>query len=109
MSARPRATRLLFAAILAVVAAATALTALEGQPQQGQGQATQAFTSPPGAVRFEYIGPQSAGRIAAAAGVVGKPGVYFAGAASGGVWKSSDGGQTWKPTFDNQKIGRAHV
>ena len=58
MSARPRATRLLFAAILAVVAAATALTALEGQPQQGQGQATQAFTSPPGPARFEYIGPQ---------------------------------------------------
>jgi photosystem II stability/assembly factor-like uncharacterized protein len=34
--------------------------------------------------------------------VAGKPGVYFAGAASGGVWKSADGGNTWKPTFDNE-------
>ncbi|MEZ4416655.1 MAG: hypothetical protein R3E10_12985 [Gemmatimonadota bacterium] len=51
---------------------------------------------------FEYVGPVSSGRIAAAAAVAGRPGVYYAGAASGGVWKSSDGGATWKPTFDQQ-------
>ena len=59
-------------------------------------------TAPVGQPRFEYLGPTSAGRIAAAAAVVGKPGVYYAGAASGGVWKSTDGGGTWKPTFDDQ-------
>jgi photosystem II stability/assembly factor-like uncharacterized protein len=57
---------------------------------------------PVGAPRFEYVGPSSAGRISAAAAVAGKPGVYYAGAASGGVWKSTDGGATWKPTFDSQ-------
>ena len=46
--------------------------------------------------------PSNAGRFAAAAAVAGKPGVYYAGAASGGVWKSTDGGATWKPTFDDQ-------
>ena len=56
---------------------------------------------PVGAPRFEFIGPTNgAGRIAAAAGVAGTPGTYFAGAASGGVWKTTDGGATWKPTFD---------
>ncbi|MEE4278106.1 MAG: hypothetical protein V2I82_06540 [Halieaceae bacterium] len=52
---------------------------------------------------FEFLGPLSAGRISAAAAVAGQPGVYFAGAASGGVWKSADGGETWTPTFDDQE------
>jgi photosystem II stability/assembly factor-like uncharacterized protein len=70
---------------------------------QGRGRGGGAAPPPPpGPPRFEYVGPTNAGRIAAAAGVVGKPGVYFAGAASGGVWKTTDGGATWKPTFDDQ-------
>jgi hypothetical protein len=60
------------------------------------------MTQSVGLPRFEYVGPTSAGRISAAAAVSGKPGVYYAGAASGGVWKSADGGSTWKPTFDNE-------
>ena len=71
-----------------------------GQGAQPQGPTpTRAVPAP----HFEYAGPTSAGRIAAAAAVAGKPGVYYAGAASGGVWKSSDGGTTWKrqgSTFD---------
>ena len=59
-------------------------------------------TRPVAGPRFEYVGPSSDGRIAAAAAVSGQPGVYYAGAASGGVWKSADGGLTWKPTFDDQ-------
>jgi photosystem II stability/assembly factor-like uncharacterized protein len=55
-----------------------------------------------GAPRFEYVGPTNAGRIAAAAAVSGRPGVYYAGAASGGVWKTADGGRTWAPTFDDE-------
>ncbi|MEX1182771.1 MAG: hypothetical protein WEF86_06015 [Gemmatimonadota bacterium] len=65
-----------------------------------------------GAPRFEYVGPTNAGRIAAAAAVAGVPGVYYAGAASGGVWKTTDGGTTWNPTFDgesSQAIGALAV
>ena len=68
----------------------------------GRGAGGPQVAQPVGDPRFEYVGPVNAGRFAAAAAVAGKPGVYYAGAASGGVWKSTDGGATWKPTFDDQ-------
>src|SRR5436189_4062978 len=62
-------------------------------------------TSPPqNPFRFEYVGPPSAGRIASVAGVPGDPSTYYAGAASGGIWKTSDSGQTFTPIFDAEPV-----
>src|SRR5450755_3796497 len=49
---------------------------------------------------------QMSGRIAAIAGRVEDNGnvTLFVGAASGGVWKSLDGGTTFKPVFDKQPL-----
>jgi photosystem II stability/assembly factor-like uncharacterized protein len=52
-------------------------------------------------LRYRYIGPPG-NRTAAVAGVPGDPLTYYIGASSGGVWKSSDGGTTWEPIFDEQ-------
>src|SRR5438552_3789861 len=52
--------------------------------------------------RFRFVGPRTGNRIAAAVGVPGDPSTYYAGAASGGVWKSTDGGNGWEPIFDKQ-------
>jgi photosystem II stability/assembly factor-like uncharacterized protein len=52
--------------------------------------------------KFRFVGPKVGNRIAAVAGVAGDPSVYYAGAASGGVWKSVDGGNRWEPVFDKQ-------
>src|SRR4029077_6613093 len=54
--------------------------------------------------RFRFVGPKVGNRIAAVAGVPGGPSVYYAGAASGGVWKSVDGGNRWLPIFDKQPV-----
>src|SRR5205814_6507032 len=54
--------------------------------------------------RFEYVGPPSAGRIAAVAGVPGDPSAYYAGAASGGIWKTSDSGQAFTPIFAHEPV-----
>jgi photosystem II stability/assembly factor-like uncharacterized protein len=55
-----------------------------------------------GQFRFRFVGPRVGNRIASVAGVPGDPNTYYAGAASGGVWKSSDGGNRWSPVFDKQ-------
>ncbi len=55
-------------------------------------------------LQFRYMGPASAGRIAAVAGIPGDKNTYYAGAASGGVWKTTDGGQTFEPIFDSQPV-----
>ena len=46
------------------------------------------------------------GRISALAGYTDASGkiTLFVGAASGGVWKSTDGGTTFKPVFDEQPV-----
>ncbi|HXR98673.1 MAG TPA: hypothetical protein VN709_12600 [Terriglobales bacterium] len=59
-----------------------------------------AITVPP--LQFHYMGPAAAGRISAAAGVPGDPTTYYLGSASGGLWKSTDGGHSFLPIFDRQ-------
>lgn len=55
------------------------------------------------ALRFRHIGPEG-NRVASVAGVPGNPLVYYAGAASGGIFKSVDGGFRWVPVFDDQPV-----
>ncbi len=51
---------------------------------------------------FRFLGPVDGNRVASIAGVPSDPSVYYAGAASGGIWKSVDGGNKWQPIFDEQ-------
>ncbi|MGB9765411.1 MAG: WD40/YVTN/BNR-like repeat-containing protein [Candidatus Saccharicenans sp.] len=51
------------------------------------------------------IGPANmSGRIGAIEAVASDPRVIYVGGAAGGVWKSTDGGLTWKPIFDSQPV-----
>ena len=52
---------------------------------------------------WRYIGPEG-NRTDAVAGVSGDPLVYYVGAASGGIWKTIDGGLRWEPIFDGQPV-----
>jgi photosystem II stability/assembly factor-like uncharacterized protein len=58
---------------------------------------------PFGALKFRYIGPEG-NRVSSVAGIAGDPDVYYAGAASGGIWKTTDGGIHWLPIFDDQPV-----
>lgn len=49
------------------------------------------------------IGPAGmSGRITAIDGVADDPNIIYVGAASGGVWKTENGGTSWTPVFDDQ-------
>lgn len=55
-------------------------------------------------LKYRLLGPAWGGRGSRARGVPGNPNVYYAAAASGGVWKSVDGGLTWNSVFDEQPV-----
>jgi photosystem II stability/assembly factor-like uncharacterized protein len=54
-------------------------------------------------LRYRYIGPVG-NRVSAIAGVAGQLNIYYAGAASGGIFKTTDGGAHWQPIFDDQVV-----
>ena len=56
-----------------------------------------------GKLQYRHIGPEG-NRLPAVAGVAGDPLTYYAGAASGGIWKSTDGGVHWNAIFDGEPV-----
>ena len=65
-----------------------------------------------GAIEARSIGPAiMSGRVVAIDAVNNDPRILYVGAASGGVWKSINGGDTFKPVFDkhSQSIGAIAV
>ncbi|NOY36094.1 MAG: glycosyl hydrolase [Chlorobi bacterium] len=51
-------------------------------------------------LHYRNIGPYRGGRSAAVTGVPGQPELFYMGSAGGGVWKSEDGGSSWKNISD---------
>src|SRR2546430_5799717 len=80
-----------------------------------QGRAKQRPVAPPASaavtvgadslnnVKFRNLGPSvGGGRVAAVVGVPGDRNTYYVGAGGGGVWKTTDGGDSWEAVFKDQ-------
>jgi photosystem II stability/assembly factor-like uncharacterized protein len=54
-------------------------------------------------LRWRHIGPEG-NRFSAVAGIPGNTRIYYVGAASGGIYKTTDGGVHWSEMFDAQPV-----
>jgi photosystem II stability/assembly factor-like uncharacterized protein len=55
-------------------------------------------------LNYRLLGPANGGRASRVVGIPGDPSTYYLSTASGGVWKSSNGGMSWKSVFDDQPV-----
>src|SRR5437868_7290356 len=54
---------------------------------------------------FRNLGPAAGGgRVSAVVGIPGQPNVYYIGAAAGGIFRTNDGGLSWKPIFEKETV-----
>src|SRR5215208_6542083 len=54
---------------------------------------------------WRSIGPaNNAGRISAITGIPGDPSIYYVAGAAGGIFKTTNGGTTFRPIFDTQNV-----
>src|SRR3972149_5136267 len=57
-------------------------------------------------LEYRNIGPFRGGRVTAVAGVSSERDTFYMGSTGGGVWKTTDGGETWKSVADEGlKVG----
>ena len=76
--------------------AASETAAQEDNNKEGKNEGDPLFRG----MKYRSIGPFRGGRSLTAAGIPGDPTTYYFGATGGGVWKSTDGANTWSPIFD---------
>ncbi|MEZ4588944.1 MAG: hypothetical protein R2909_21435 [Gemmatimonadales bacterium] len=76
--------------------------AVGASPSSGQAPAPD--STPFGGLAYRMVGPFWGGRASRVAGVAGDPATYYAATASGGVWKTTNGGAAWSPIFDDQPV-----
>jgi len=55
-------------------------------------------------MKYRLIGPFRGGRVLAVTGVSSEPTTFYFGGVSGGVWKTVDAGNSWKPMTDKYPI-----
>ena len=63
---------------------------------EGQGSDPASFQD----LKYRPVGPSRGGRVTAVAGVPRQPGTFYMGATGGGVWKTTDYGQSWSNVSD---------
>jgi photosystem II stability/assembly factor-like uncharacterized protein len=53
-------------------------------------------------LQYRLVGPSRGGRVTTVTGVPSQPKTFYMGVASGGLWRTTDGGATWVPIGDGK-------
>jgi photosystem II stability/assembly factor-like uncharacterized protein len=93
-------TEAFFVQTICKIACVLSLAIIAVHPSFAQQSAVPTFPE----IQWRMIGPFRGGRVVAVTGVPGKPNEYLFGAVDGGVWKTTNGGNTWEPIFDAEPI-----
>ncbi|HQR06869.1 MAG TPA: hypothetical protein PLN21_08610 [Gemmatales bacterium] len=83
--------------VMILVAFLTVLAGTQADPFKPKEPEPKLFKN----LQLRSIGPSAGGRICRVAGVPGDPLTYYAATASGGLWKSIDGGLKWLSIFED--------
>ena len=89
--------RMLFILLVFSVIAIAPISAKKTKPPKNK---VEVDTSMINRLKYRSLGPYRGGRSAAVTGVPNRPGIFYMGSAGGGVWKSTDAGQSWKNISD---------
>ena len=68
-------------------------------PAQSQSSVDPAFFN---GLRYRLVGPARGGRVTTITGVPSQPKTFYMGVASGGLFRTTDGGVTWTPITDGK-------
>ncbi|MEO0689234.1 MAG: glycosyl hydrolase [Pseudomonadota bacterium] len=92
----------------AIIGATTSTFAQDPEASDNSAQDAEEASLPEGVeayftgLEWRSIGPKRGGRSISGAGSVARPNEYYFASAGGGVWKTVDGGTSWKPVTDGQ-------
>jgi photosystem II stability/assembly factor-like uncharacterized protein len=85
--------------VLALICSMSRVAAQNGSPSVNGAIDSKTFER----LEWRSIGPAIfGGRTADVEGVPGNPNILFVATASGGLWKTANGGMTWRPIFERQ-------
>ncbi|GAO39333.1 hypothetical protein SCH01S_29_00210 [Sphingomonas changbaiensis NBRC 104936] len=79
-----------------------ATCALIAPPLQAKTAPSQYDAAQWSGLHFRQVGPWRGGRVTTVTGVPSQPNTFYMGTVGGGVWKTTDAGQSWTNTSDGQ-------
>jgi photosystem II stability/assembly factor-like uncharacterized protein len=90
--------RAFFLVGVVLTVAAAIVAAQSGAPRTQPGVDATLFKG----LHYRLVGPSRGGRVTTVTGVPSEPKTFYMGVASGGLFRTSDGGATWVPLTDGQ-------